>query len=98
MTAADVQKALKSVAVTCDGDDGDGAGEAHVLFTKHGGKVIYLRGVQDKYTIDKSGNSAGTVGVMNFERTGFTYGMDAWVCMDDIEVPAEGFSRPEIAP
>ena len=37
MLVTDVKKALKSVATTCDGD---GRGECHVLFAKHGGRFV----------------------------------------------------------
>ena len=42
MLVTDVKKALKSVATTCDGN---GGGECHVLFTKHGGTIINVDGM-----------------------------------------------------
>ena len=94
MVAGEVKKALKSIAVTCDGDE---TGECHVLFTRHGGRIINLGGVKDKYTVDRAGATFGTDDVTKFDRTRNTYGMEAWVYVGDqpLAVP---FSRPVAAP
>ena len=94
MVAGDVKKALKSIAVTCDGEE---TGECHVLFTRHGGRIINLGGTKDKYTVDRNGVTFGTNDVTKFDRTRNTYGMEAWVYVGDQE-PAAPFSRPVAAP
>ena len=94
MVAGDVKKALKSIAVTCDGVE---TGECHVLFTKHGGRIINLGGTKDKYTVDRNGVTFGTDDVTKFDRTRNTYGMEAWVYVGD-QVPAVPFSRPVVTP
>ena len=94
MAATDVKKALKSVAATCDGDE---AGEAHVLFTKNGGRIIYLNETSGSYTVDASGHTSGTRRVTEFDRTANTYGMEAWVRVES-DPKAELFSRPDAAP
>ena len=94
MAATDVKKALKSVATTCDGDE---AGEAHVLFTKHGGRIIYLDETSGSYIVQASGHTTGTGRVTEFDRTANTYGMECWVPVKDGS-RAELFSRPVAAP
>ena len=94
MAATDVKKALKSVATTCDGDE---KGEAHVLFTKHGGRIIYLDQTSGSYTVSASGHTSGTKKVTEFDRTANTYGMECWVPVE-ADAKAEVFSRPVAAP
>ena len=81
MLVTDVKKALKSIALTCDGTD---TGECEVLFTKRGGKIMNL----------KSGEH------IDFDRTGNTYGMEAWVHVGDARANGRtaGFTRPAVAP
>ena len=94
MAATDVKKALKSVATTCDGD---GTGEAHVLFTKDGGKIVYVNDTDGNYTVNASGVISGARKITEFDRTANTYGMEAWVFVGD-DTEAEVFSRPVAAP
>ena len=92
MLVTDVKKALKSIATTCD--DHDGCGESHVLFTKHGGKIINVEDLKGKYSVDRVGAVTGSGELTEFDRTGNTYGMEAWVYVG----AAEGFSRPVTTP
>ena len=78
MIVADVKKALKSIALTCDGDGSDEA-ECNVLFTRRGGRIKNLSNKE----------------VVAFDRTGNTYGMEAWVHVGKAETEKEPvFSRP----
>ena len=95
MLVTDVKKALKSVATTCDGD---GRGECHVLFTKHGGTIINVSDVDKLYTVSKFGAVRGSGELTAFDRTGNTYGMEAWVCVDQSDKASVGFVRPAVAP
>ena len=96
MLVTDVKKALKSIATTCDGSGGDG--ECHVLFTRHGGTIINVDGLGSTYTVNKKGNVRGAGDLTNFERTGNTYGMEAWVYVGSDHEKAEDFTRPVRAP
>ena len=60
MLATDVKKASKSVATTCDGD---GGGECHVLFTRHGGTIIKVGDVDKSYGVNKVGLVRGAGGL-----------------------------------
>ena len=95
MLVTDVKKALKSVATTCDGD---GGGECHVLFTKHGGTIINVGDIDKPYTVGKIGAVRGAGELTAFDRTGNTYGMEAWVCVDQSDKASVGFVRPAAAP
>ena len=74
MLVTDVKKALKSVATTCDGNGGD---ECHVLFTRHGGTIINVGNMGDKYHVSKDGAVRGAGELVGFDPTGNTYGMEA---------------------
>ena len=95
MIVTDVKKALKSVATTCDGD---GSGDCHVIFTKHGGTIVRVGELTGSYSIDKAGCVKGSGELTHFDRTGNTYGMEAWVHVGDQDSKAEVFSRPVAAP
>ena len=95
MLVTDVKKALKSVATTCDGD---GRGECHVLFTKHGGTIINVSDVDKPYTVSKFGAVGGSGELTAFDRTGNTYGMEAWVCVDQSDKASVSFVRQAVAP
>ena len=95
MLVTDVKKALKSVATTCDGD---GRGECHVLFTKHGGTIINVSDVNNPYTVSTFDAVGGSGELTAFDRTGNTYGMGAWVCVDQSDKASVGFVRPAAAP
>ena len=90
MLVTDVKKALKSVAATCDGD---GGGECHVLFTKHGGAIINVDSIKGSYTVGKTGVVTGAGELTDFDRTGNTYGMEAWVYVGMSDKASEGFVR-----
>ena len=95
MLVTDVKKALKSVATTCDGSSG---GECHVLFTKHGGTIINVGDVNKPYTVTKTGAVKGAGDLTAFDRTGNTYGTEAWVCVGQSDNAPVGFARPVAAP
>ena len=92
MLVTDVKKALKSIATTCDGSGGDG--ECHVLFTRHGGTIINVDGLTGSYSVGKKGGVKGAGNLIDFDRTGNTYGMEAWIYVGDGSDKAEGFARP----
>ena len=95
MIVTDVKKALKSVATTCDGEN---TGECHVLFTRHGGFIINVEEMKGSYQVGKDGAVKGAGEITEFDRTGNTYGMEAWVCVGDVAQTAEVFTRPVAAP
>ena len=97
MIVTDVKKALKSVATTCDGVD---TGECHVLFTRHGGTIINVDEMKGSYGVSKNGVVCGAGELTKFDRTGNTYGMEAWVYVGDKAPVAavEVFTRPVVAP
>ena len=95
MLFADVKKALKSVATTCDGD---GGGECHVLFTRHGGSISNVGDVDKAYTVNRVALVRGAGELTAFDRTGNTYGMEAWVCVGQSDKASERFVRPVTAP
>ena len=95
MLVTDVKKALKSVATTCDGD---GSGECHVLFTKPGGTIVNVDAMSGSYTVGKTGVAKGAGELTSFDRTGNTYGMEAWVFVGQNDKSSEGFVRPVAAP
>jgi hypothetical protein len=95
MLVTDVKKALKSVATTCDGN---GGGECHVLFTRHGGTIINVEEMGERYSVGKSGGVRGAGELVEFDRTGNTYGMEAWVYVGTGNKSAERFARPVVAP
>ena len=97
MLVTDVKKALKSVATTCDGHGGD---ECHVLFTRHGGTIINVGAMGGKYGVNKLGAVEGAGELTGFDRTGNTYGMEAWVYVGTgtAAKPSESFVRPVATP
>ena len=95
MIVTDVKKALKSVATTCDGGE---AGECHVIFTKYGGTIINVDELEGKSAVDRSGRVTGAGELTHFDRTGNTYGMEAWIKVGDQSHKDELFSRPVAAP
>ena len=99
MLVTDVKKALKSIATTCDGSGGDG--ECHVLFTRHGGTIINVEELGGRYSVSKRGDIKGAGELTGFERTGNTYGMEAWVYVGSVDAESEkamGFARPVRVP
>ena len=95
MLVADVKKELKSVATTCDGD---GGGECHVLFTRHGGTIVNVSDVDKSNIVKKVGLVRGAGELTAFDQTGNTYGMKAWACVDQSDKASVGFVRPAAAP
>ena len=91
MLVADVKKALKSVGTTCDDN---GSGECHVLFAKHGGTIINVEDLQGNYSVNKMGTVKGVGELVEFDRTGNTYGMEAWVYVGGAEVFARQVTVP----
>ena len=72
MLVTDVKKALKSVATTYDGN---GGGDCHVLFTRHGGTIINVDSMAKPYSVSQTGAINGARYLIVFDRTGNTYGM-----------------------
>ena len=95
MLGTDVKKALKSVATTCDGN---GGGECHVIFTRHGGTIVNVDEMNRSYTVGKTGVVKGAGGLTSFDRTGNTYGIEAWVFGGQSDKASEVFVRPVAAP
>ena len=94
MLVTDVKKALMSVATACDGGSG---GERHVLFTKHGGTIINVGEMQGSYAVGETGKVKGAGELTAFDRTGNTYGMEAWVYVGQHDKASEGVVRPVVA-
>ena len=59
--------------------------------------IVNVEETKGGYTIDKDGTVKGAGEVTQFDRTGNTYGMEAWVFVGEDRKPAEGFSRPVVA-
>ena len=95
MFLTDVKKAFKSVATTCDGD---GGGECHALFIKHGRTIINVGDVKGSYTVGKTDVVKGAGELTAFDRTGNTYGMEACVYVGQCDKASEGFVWPVAAP
>ena len=94
MLVTDVKKTLKSVATTCDGD---GSGECHVLFTRHGGILINVDSMKGSYSVGKTGVVKGAGELTDLDRTGKTCGMEARVYLGTGDKASEGFVRPVAA-
>ena len=88
MLVTDVKKALKSVATTCDGEAG---GEGHVIFIRHGGTIVNVDSLNGSYSVGKTGVVEGAGEITDFDRTGNTYGMDAWVSVGAIDKVSQPF-------
>ena len=69
-----------------------------MLFTKHGGTIINVSDIDKPYTVSKVGAARGSGELTAFDRTGNTYGMEAWVCVDQSDNASVGFVRPAAAP
>ena len=91
----DVKKALKSVATTCGGD---GGGECHVLFARHGGTIINVDSMKVSYNVCKTGIVKRAGELTAIDCTGNTYGMEAWVYVGTGTSASEGFVRLVAAP
>ena len=62
-----------------------------MLFTRHGGTIIRVEDMKGSYRVDKGGTVAGAGELTQFDRTGNTYGMEAWVCVGSNSKTTEGF-------
>ena len=89
MLVTDVKKTCKSVATTCDGNGGD---ECHVLLARHGGTIINVDAMHGPYGVSKAGVVKGAGELTAFDRTGITYGMEAWVYVGTGNKASEGFA------
>ena len=67
-------------------------------FTKHGGTIINVGDLQKPYAVSKLGVVKGAGDLTPFDRTGNTYGMEAWVCVGNGDKAPVGFARPVAAP
>ena len=95
MLVTDVKKAFKPIATTCDGD---GGGEFHVFFTRHGGTIINVESMKGSDSIGKIGIVKRAGELTEFDRTGNTCGMEARVCVVTGTSASEGFVRPVAVP
>ena len=95
MLVTDVKKALKSVATTCDGE---ADGECHVIFTRHGGTIVNVDSLNGSYSVGKTGVVKGAGELTDFDRTGNTYGMEAWVSVGAVNEAPQPFARPVAVP
>ena len=91
MLVTDVKKALKSMATICDGGD---EGECHVIFTRHGGTIVNVDSLNGSYSVGKTGVVKGAGGLTDFDRTGYTSGMEAWVSVGAVDEASQLFARP----
>ena len=69
-----------------------------MLFTRHGGTIINVDKLVGNYSVAKRGGVKGAGDLTEFDRTGNTYGMEAWIYVGDGSDKAEGFARPVRAP
>ena len=62
------------------------------------GVLINVDSLNQPYFVDKIGNVKGAGGLTGFDRTGNTYGMEAWVHVGPGNKIPEHFARPVPAP
>ena len=65
-----------------------------------GGSIINVDKMKGSFSVDKKGVVCGAGELTEFDRTGNTYGMEAWVYVgDEASVAADKvFTRPVAAP
>ena len=68
------------------------------MFTRHGGTIINVGDVDKSYAVNRVGLVRGAGEFTAFDRTGNTYGMEAWVCVGQSDKASKGFVRPVAAP
>ena len=68
------------------------------LFIRHGGTIINVDAMSGSYGVSKAGVVRGAGELIGFDRTGNTYGMEAWVYSGTGNKASEGFVRPVAAP
>ena len=95
MLVTDVKKALTSVATTCDGD---GGGECHAISIRHGGTIVNVESMKGSHNVGKTGIVKGAGELTDFDRTGNTHGMEAWIYIGTGTSASEGFVQPVAAP
>ena len=95
MLVTGAEKALKSVATTCDGDVG---GECHVIFTRHVGTIVKVDAIEGSHHVGNTGVVKGVGELTDSDRTGNTYGMEAWLCVGGVDKASQPFVRPVAAP
>ena len=69
-----------------------------MLFTRHGGTIINVDTLDQPYSVGKTGMVKGAKDLTGFDRTGNTYGMEAWVYVGSGNKIPEHFARPVPAP
>ena len=68
------------------------------MFIRHGGTIINVDTMNGQYGVNKTGVFKGAGELTVFDRTGNTYGMEAWVYVGMGNNASEGFVRPVAAP
>ena len=63
-----------------------------------GGTIIKVESAKSSYSVGKAGVVKGAGELTDFDRTGNTYGMKAWVHIGTGAPASEGFFRPVAAP
>ena len=69
-----------------------------MLFTRHGGTIINVSAKNGQYGVSQIGAVKGAGELTAFDRTGNTYGMEAWVYVCTGNKLSESFARPVAAP
>jgi hypothetical protein len=69
-----------------------------VIFTRHGGTIVNFDSLNGSYSVGKTGVVKGAGELTDFDRTGNTYGMEAWVSVGAVDEGSQPFARPVAAP
>ena len=69
-----------------------------MIFTRHGGTIVNVDALSGSYSVGKTGVAKGAGELTDFDRTGNTYGMEAWVCVSAVDEVSQPFARPTAAP
>ena len=64
----------------------------------HRGTIVNVDAPKGSYSIGKTGLVKGAGELTDFDRTGNTYGMEAWVCVGAVDKVSQPFARPVAAP
>ena len=69
-----------------------------MIFTRHGGTIVNVDALSGSCSVGKTGVVKGAGELTDFDRTGNTYGMEAWVCVGAVGEASQLFARPVAAP
>ena len=69
-----------------------------MILTRHGGTIVNVGALKGSYYVGKTCVVKGAGELTDFDRTGNTYGMEAWVCVGAVDQVSLPFARPVAAP